>query len=122
MYHSPMPAFSVSIADLPATPGRPAGAVLALSGEAGIAAAGELERQATALMARKPAFLVVDLSALTFLASLDIGILVSLARTVRGAGGEACIVGASGDVLEALRRTRVENLLPLFESLADLPG
>ena len=91
--------------------------VFRLVGEAGIKAAGDLERAVNRLMSRKPAALVIDVSGLQFLASLDIGLLVTLGRTVIKGGGKVAVAGARGSVLDSLTRSMPVRVMPVAATL-----
>lgn len=95
----------------------PRGVILRLSGSAGIAGAGELERRVNSLIARHLPKVALDLNGLIFLASLDIGLLVSLARAVRKNNGVIRMFGGAGNVADAIRRTGLETMIEPVGSL-----
>lgn len=91
--------------------------LLTLSGSADMAHDGELSRTINAVAAARPARLVIDLSALDFLASLAIGQIVSLVRAVHAHDGRAAIACANPLILGALTRSNLQRLLPVLPSM-----
>jgi anti-sigma B factor antagonist len=58
---------------------------------------------------------VVDLSAVRFLASVGIGVLVAAAKAVQQRGGRLAIVAAPGSsVSMSLKATGIDELIPVF--------
>ncbi len=63
---------------------------------------------------------VVDLHALKFLASIGIGALITSAKAVQQRGGKmVLVVNESSTVMMSLEATRVNELIPVFNNLAD---
>jgi anti-anti-sigma factor len=63
---------------------------------------------------------VVDLSALQFLASIGIRALISSAKTVQQRGGKmVLVVEGSSSVLMSLEATGVDQVIPVFRNSAD---
>ena len=63
---------------------------------------------------------VVDLSALQFLASIGIRALITSAKTVQQRGGKmVLVVEGSNSVLMSLEATGVDQLIPVFKNSAD---
>lgn len=98
---------------------HPTHTIARLIGSAGIAAMGEMERRTNALAAARPALLVLDLSQLDFLASVDLGLLVRLAHALRDHGGRVLAAGARPPIADAIRRTRIDEVVPLVDSVDD---
>jgi anti-sigma B factor antagonist len=97
---------------------RPDGAVVvSLIGSADIAGAEALDRQLTPLCARHPKHVVFDLRRLEFISSLCMGALVSFGRGCHGWGGAVFLTGARDPVATALRRARLDRVLPMRESV-----
>ncbi len=69
-----------------------------------------LERECLRLNALRAALVVFDLSQLTFISSLAIGLIVSFRKGQSRHGGKALLEGVTGSVAEALQRTRVTEL------------
>lgn len=63
---------------------------------------------------------VVDLSALKFLASIGIRALIESAKRVRQRGGRmVLVVDGASTVMLSLEATGVDELIPVFESVSD---
>jgi anti-anti-sigma factor len=62
---------------------------------------------------------LVDMSGVTFVASIGIRTLVLGAKTVQRRGGKFLIVAPRPDVAEVLTVTGVDELMPIVPSLAD---
>jgi anti-anti-sigma factor len=63
---------------------------------------------------------VVDLSAVEFLASPGIGVLISSAKTVKERGGRlVLVVGESSAVMMSLKSTGIDQLIPAFRNASD---
>jgi anti-anti-sigma factor len=63
---------------------------------------------------------VVDLSAVQFLASIGIRALITSAKTVQQRGGKmALVVDGGSSVLMSLEATGVDQLIPVFRNTAD---
>ena len=62
---------------------------------------------------------VVDLSAVDFLASLGVGAIVSAARTVQNRQGRFALCGANPQVLSTLERTQIPKVIPTFREAAE---
>ena len=64
-----------------------------------------------------PLRLVVDLSAVTLLASPGLGMLITLHKKAKESGGAMAITGLSPAIREVLTLTRLHKLLTIEESL-----
>jgi anti-anti-sigma factor len=63
---------------------------------------------------------VVDLSAVKFLASIGVRALITSAKAVQQRGGKmVLVVGDSSSVMLSLEATGVDELIPVFKSSAD---
>ena len=63
---------------------------------------------------------VVDLSAIKFLASVGIGALIASAKAVQKRGGKMVLVVDEGStVMMSLEATGVDQLIPVFKNTAD---
>jgi anti-anti-sigma factor len=91
--------------------------VLALIGSADITAAAALERQVTLLCAKRPKHVVFDLSQLTFISSLCMGTLVTLARSCKGWQGRATLAAPQPTVAGMFRHARIDVLIPIVTSV-----
>jgi anti-sigma B factor antagonist len=64
--------------------------------------------------------IVVDLSALRYLASIGIGALITTAKQVKERGGKLVLVVNSGSTVRmSLESTGVDQLIPVFDSVSD---
>ncbi|MFC5830872.1 STAS domain-containing protein [Nonomuraea insulae] len=62
--------------------------------------------------------LVVDLSALTFIDTTGLGVLVRQLATLRERDGTMALVAPDGLVLRRLRRTNLAPLFPIYDTLS----
>ncbi|SEG83487.1 anti-sigma B factor antagonist [Nonomuraea solani] len=63
--------------------------------------------------------LVVDLSAVTFIDTTGLGVLVRQLATVREREGSMALVAPDGQVLRRLRRTNLAPLFPIYDTLPE---
>ena len=91
--------------------------VVVASGEIDIATSPAL-REALVAAAESSSNVVVDLSAVTFLDSTGLGVLMGGFRTLFG-HGSMCLVGPTGMVAKVLRVTRLDQVIPIH---ADVEG
>jgi anti-anti-sigma factor len=63
--------------------------------------------------------LIYDFTSLRYTDSTGIGIVASSVAQTRRAGGEVCIVGAQGVVLQALKISGLNSILTLYASVAE---
>ena len=61
---------------------------------------------------------VLDISALDYVDSSGIGMLVSCVTNVRKAGGELKLAGANPRIRRILAMTGVDSMMPMFDTLA----
>ncbi|MBL0869539.1 MAG: STAS domain-containing protein [Phycisphaerales bacterium] len=87
-----------------------------LIGEASLAEEGILERAALRISAAHPKLVLLDFKHLRFLASLAMSELVQIHHAVSAHGGRVVIVGAAGVVRDALHRSKLHQILPLYET------
>ena len=93
------PPFSVSVTAHAGTP------VVALAGEADVTARAALGDVLAAEAARRPRLLVVDLSALRFIDSAALHVILQAHKDLRAAGCALALAGASGGVARVLELT-----------------
>jgi len=93
-----------------------------------IVIAGRLDTPGTTLVASKLAELaaaqkrglVVDLTGVDFLASSGMGALIMAAKAVRKREGRmVLVVGENSAIMTSLKTTGVDQLIPVFRSVAD---
>jgi len=73
-------------------------------------------RNETALRNRP---VIVDMSGVTFITSLGIGLLIDCATTVKRNGFDFILVQPSGHVHQVLRKTGIYKIIPSAESVSD---
>lgn len=59
---------------------------------------------------------VLDLSDCAYVDSSGLGVLVSIARRIRTAGGEIVLAGLNADVVDLFERTRLDTLFAIAEN------
>jgi anti-anti-sigma factor len=91
--------------------------VIHLDGSAGITSADELERAARRIKIQRPRRLIVDLTNLSFIASLGLGVLVALSAAVRAEGGTMQLVAPRPYIADAIKRCRLDRLLPMYADM-----
>ncbi len=93
---------------------------IAISGRLDIVGTDEIALRFTSLSATAAKSIVVDLSAVTFLASIGIRAFVSNAKAVQGRGGKMVLfVGDNAIVSKTLEATGIDTLIPMFSNLAE---
>ncbi len=100
--------------------------VMAMGGDAALEHVDELESAVTKMVARSPKKLVVDLSDVSFIASLGVGQLVTLCLHVKRKGGRAVVASPPSATREVLDRCKMHTVVPLAsdvdEAIAMLSG
>jgi anti-anti-sigma factor len=98
------------------TDARPREVVVRLAGEAGVRQVGELTAALLPLTACRPRLLILDLSRLSNLSSLAIGVLAEFRRGVARSGGRVRLADPLPEsVREALVRAELFSLFDLPE-------
>jgi anti-anti-sigma factor len=98
---------------------QPDGTIVRLKGSAAINAGKDLEITLTRLCAARPNLVVVDLSELSMMASLVMGQLVALQRSLARGGGKMRLTGVSPKVMGSLEHARLEKIFEFFPTVAD---
>lgn len=97
--------------------------LIKLSGRLDIAGTGEIETQFAALAATEKRGIIVDLTAVDFLASICIRSIISNAKAQQQRGGRmVLVVGENQFVAKTLQTTGIDVLVPMFVSLEDAKG
>jgi anti-anti-sigma factor len=94
-------------------------AVVTITGR--LAMGGETERLDAAvksLLQKDQKKFVLDLTALDYLDSSGLGMLVSCLTNVRKAGGELALAGANPRIKRILAMTGLDTIMPMFDTLA----
>lgn len=87
-----------------------------LTGRMDIAGTQEIDLPFTALTASQKAMIAVDLSDVTFLASIGMRTLVSSARALANRGGSMALVNPQQIVAQALMAAGIDSLIPIYTS------
>jgi anti-anti-sigma factor len=88
-----------------------------LVGRLDIEGANTIDLPFTALTSTQCCFVVVDLEAVEFLASIGIATLVRNAKALRLREGYMVLLNPKPNVAKVLATTRIDNVLPVFQSL-----
>jgi stage II sporulation protein AA (anti-sigma F factor antagonist) len=91
--------------------------VVSLAGECDLETSPELARTLESLSGNGPRHVVVDLSALEFIDSSGISVLVSAARTLAGTGGSLTLACASSHVRRVFDIAHVPDVVALADSV-----
>ena len=75
------------------------------------------EREVLAGLARSGPSVALDLSAVTYISSAGLRVLLVSAKAAKAAGGKAMVVGAQGAVLDVIRMSGFDKIIPLVDSL-----
>jgi anti-anti-sigma factor len=86
---------------------------LALGGETE-----KLEAAVSKLLAQDQKKMVLDITALDYVDSSGIGMLVSCLTKVRKAGGDLKVAGANARIRRIFAMTGVESMMPMFDTVA----
>jgi anti-sigma B factor antagonist len=91
--------------------------LVTLAGRFDIAGTQEIDQRFTALTASSKALIAVDVSAVSFLASIGIRTLVSSARALANRGGAMALVGPQPLVEQTLLAAGIDSIIPIFPNL-----
>ena len=93
---------------------------IALSGRLDIPGTGEIDAKFTALAAAAERRVVVDLTGVSFLASIGIRAIITNAKAQQKRGGRMVLfVGDNAPVAKTLESTGIDTLVPMFATLAE---
>ena len=90
-----------------------------LSGRLDTANVNQVETSFTAGIVPKAQHTVVDLTHVTFIASLGIRMLLSTARVLSRRGAKFAVFGASAPVMEIIETIALSDIIPVFVTEAD---
>jgi anti-sigma B factor antagonist len=93
--------------------------VLTLAGNLDAATAGGLKKEVVALSDAGKRRVAVDLQKLTLIDSTGVGVLISLFKRTRAAGGATHFAGLGGQPKEIFRLLRLDKSLDLHPTLDD---
>lgn len=83
-----------------------------------LAGVGAIELRFTASTASRRRHAIVDMSQVPFMASLGMGLLVQVARSLTGDGRKVVLLAPTDIVATALRTSRLESIMPIAADLA----
>lgn len=98
---------------------RPTAAVVTLTGEAGQEEADALEKQLKTVLDSPANLVVLDLSNLTYIASLGIGPLVSFRNEMTRQGRRVVITAPPSLVRETLRRASLQRIFGIYSTIEE---
>lgn len=90
---------------------------IALDGRLDIEGTQAIEQQFSFATTIRPLNVIVDLSAVTFLASIGIRMLITSARAQQARGGRLVLAAAQSPVRKVLEAAGVDQLIPLVEDV-----
>jgi anti-sigma B factor antagonist len=88
-----------------------------LAGRLDSASIKDVDLRLSALTAESKASILVDLSQVSFLASIGIRTLLTTARLLRQRGGKMALLNPQSLVEEVLKVTGIESIIPIFHDL-----
>lgn len=88
--------------------------VLVVVGELDVATAPRLRQEAQRLAHDGAPSVVLDLSAVEFLDSTGLGVIVGILKRIRTHGGELRLAGAPEQVRRVFEITRIDDILPMY--------
>lgn len=112
-----MAGLMISVTTLPAGDG--ACSVFALVGEADLTTTELRDALTTEIAAGKSRLLLVDMSALTFIDSGAMQMIIAAERVFRGDGGTLALVNPSSTVGRALELTGVDEVIAVYGSVGE---
>ena len=93
---------------------------ISISGRLDIAGTDAIATHFTALAASAPRRVIVDLTAVSFLASIGIRALITNAKALQQRGGKlVLLVGSNESVAKTLEATGIDTLIPMFADAGD---
>jgi anti-sigma B factor antagonist len=101
---------------------RGAATLLRVSGSLDARTAGDLKAEVIAIGESGAKKVVVDLSRLTLIDSSGVGVLISLFKRVRAAGGQVCFAGVTAQPKEVFRLLRLDRSLDLCATVDEAIG
>ena len=93
--------------------------LVVLAGRFDIAGAQDIDLRFTAITASSKALVAVDVSAVSFLASIGIRTLVSSARALANRGGSMALVKPQPLVEQTLIAAGIDSIIPIYPNLDD---
>jgi anti-sigma B factor antagonist len=95
--------------------------VLSVAGELDMHTSPALQERLDALSAGDAPKVAVELSAVPFMDSSSLGILVVNLKRLRERGGEMALVGVAGSPKKVLSITGIDRVIPVYDQVSELP-
>jgi anti-anti-sigma factor len=96
---------------------RPGGLLVSLAGELGLPPNTDLlQKELLRISALRPPLVVFDLTGLTFMSSLGIGLLAESHRGLRRHGGHVRLCACQPKVMEVLQRCQMTRVFEIFDN------
>ena len=95
---------------------RDAGVIVQVCGDASVNEADHLRNGLQPILRRNPQRIVLDLTALEFINSLGLGVLLEFRKDAQEHGVDLRLAGASDRIADLLQKTRLVELFPLYAS------
>ena len=92
--------------------------VVAVTGELELATAPRLRQQVVALIGAERSHLVIDLTAVDFIDSVGLGVIVGGLKRARTHGGDLMVVGAVPRVRSLFEITRLDEIIALHPDVS----
>lgn len=93
-----------------------------LSGRLDVLGAQAIDMKFTALTATQKALVLVDISEVSFLASLGMRTLLSSAKALSNRGGHMVLYKPQSNVLDVLETSGVSSLIPVYNDFEEAKG
>jgi anti-anti-sigma factor len=93
--------------------------IITLAGRMDIAGTQQIDLRFTSLAASQKAFIAVDLSEVSFLASIGMRTLVSSARALMNRGGAMALASPQPLVNQALVAAGIDSLIPIYPNIGE---
>ncbi len=98
---------------------RGSAVVLDLHGKADLLHLDELHRALDSARPEGEGNVVIDLTDLEFINSMGLGELIHFRNRLREKGSELRLAGANGMIAEMLDKTRLDEVMPLYETVGE---
>ena len=95
--------------------------VLSVTGELDMHTSPALQERLDTVSAGDTPKVAVDLSAVPFMDSSTLGVLVANLKRIRERGGEMALVGVAGSPQKVLAITGIDRVIPIFDQVSELP-
>jgi anti-sigma B factor antagonist len=91
--------------------------LIELSGQLDVVGVGQVETRFAGHCSGDNLHVLVDMSAVAFMASIGIRMLILNAKSVARRGGKMALIVPAGKVRETLELAAIDNVLPIFDDL-----